>query len=124
MSEALGKRRSAYRRALQRVSRVYRSAALLFCNTLVLLVALNALLSVLFHVKDASFPETNRAASAYHARLKSVYPTLSLPEIRELMADTWGRRVTSEQQEADRGGRKRQRRPMCFRVAADPNLPL
>ena len=42
-----------------RASRVYRSAALLFCNTLVLLVALNALLSVLFHVKDALFPETN-----------------------------------------------------------------
>jgi hypothetical protein len=94
MSEAMGKRRAAYRRALQRVSKVYRSAALLFCNTLVLLVVLNAMLSVLFHVKDALFPETNPAASAYHARLKSVYPTLSLPEIRELMADTWGRRVT------------------------------
>lgn len=96
MSEATEHRRPAAgraRRALQAISRAYRPAALLFCNTLVLLVLLNALVSLLFHVKDALFPEVTPGASAYHERLQSVYPGLSLDEIREIMAETWGRRV-------------------------------
>lgn len=82
-----------FRRAIQAVSRLYRPAALLLCNTLVLLVLVNALLSVLFRVKDALFPEVTPGAAAYHERLQSVYPGLRLDEIREIMAETWGRRV-------------------------------
>ncbi len=81
------------RRAIQAGARAYRSAALFLCNTLVLLIVLNALLSGLFRVKDALFPEITPGASVYHERLASVYPGLSLPEIRDLMAETWGRRV-------------------------------
>jgi hypothetical protein len=48
------------------VARLYRSGTLILCNAAVLLIALNAILFVLFRVKDAWFPETNPAASAYH----------------------------------------------------------
>lgn len=96
MTEALEQHRPAgsrRRRAVNAVGRLYRSGALMLCSTAILLIALNAALSLLFRAKDAWFPETNPAASAYHERLKAVYPGLSLAEIRELMGETWGRRV-------------------------------
>ena len=71
----------------------YQSAAVLGCTTLILLVALNAMLSLAFRVKDAFFPEINPDAAAYHERLRGVYPGMSLDEIRELMAETWQRRI-------------------------------
>lgn len=71
----------------------YRAAAVLGCTTLLLLVALNAVLSLAFRVKDAFFPEMTPGAAAYHDRLRSVYPRMGLEEIRELMAETWQRRI-------------------------------
>jgi len=96
MTEGMKEQRPACprgRRAIRAAARVYRSGALILCSAGVLLIALNAVLSVLFRVKDAWFPETNPAASAYHERLRAVYPGMSLPEIRKLMSETWGRRV-------------------------------
>ncbi len=80
-------------RVCRSVFAAYRSAAVLACNTLLLLIALNAVLSLGFRVKDAFFPELNPGAAAYHDRLRSVYPGMSLEEIRELMAETWQRRI-------------------------------
>lgn len=126
MSAADEKRPPAHprvRRAGRIVWRVYRSAAVLLLSTLVCLIALNALFHVLFRLKDALLPEITPGAAAYHDRLKTVYPALGLSEIRELMAETWDRRLAydafAQFREAPYAGRYVNVHQAGFRVGSE-----
>ncbi len=72
----------------------YRSAALFLVNTVVVLVALNAVLYLVFRIKDArtAVSESERIARIHSSpELRRVYPDLDAESIHQLMQETWSR---------------------------------
>ena len=77
----------------------YRSSALLLLNSLVLLVLVNAGLSVLFRIKDhGTAQKTAKAVAKIHenASLRSVYPGMDAESIHRLIFETWSRSYAYE----------------------------
>jgi hypothetical protein len=94
--------RNVRRKVFARAAHYYKVCAILFCNTLVLFVLINAILFVVFKVKD-SLPRSQAAHvdeddlnpifKAYGKdTLAKVYPNYSEDDIRVLLDETWCRR--------------------------------
>ena len=76
---------------LEKVRHYYRVAAILLLNTVILLVALNLVLFVVFKVRDAYFPDFYRISKWGTEHLDRIYPDLSREEINDLLRETWSR---------------------------------
>ncbi len=88
-SRRRGKRESGRRR----FRRFYRDAALILLNTIILLLAVNALLFIVLSIKDSLSGEPVRwhkpVAADRWAALEQVYPDLSRDEIQVLLDETY-----------------------------------
>lgn len=76
---------------LRVVQRLYVGTAVLFFNTLLVYVLLNAVLGAAFFIRDSFRRESNPVSLTYGRRLDQVYPNLPEPERTRMLSEIWNR---------------------------------
>lgn len=77
-------------KSLEKISKIYNGIAIIFFNTVILLVLINLGLFFLFWIKDNYFISQNNVISEkYNIALDSVYPSLTEEEINILLDESW-----------------------------------
>jgi hypothetical protein len=76
----------------------YRTVAVLLLNTIVLFLAVNALLWMTFKIRDAFRPARNPEGKYSSDSLTAVYPGLTVGERQALLQETWSRPLVYDDQ--------------------------